>query len=144
MNFSRWPVTASIVEMTHAPACAAARTAVALSVAVPRAPPRAAEPRRRGRLRCKRGLRCKRRRWRLLRQSLGVAMLEKFRESFRFVGAEPDHSTWLPPRLLERVPHVADHWLGWRVGQTLERSPSLPCRFQARSCVLRARDLLWI
>jgi hypothetical protein len=71
-------------------------------------------------------------------------MLEEFRESFRFIGAEPDHGTWLTPWLFERVAHVPHHGLGRRVREALERSPSLPCRFQARSGVLRARDLLWI
>jgi hypothetical protein len=75
---------------------------------------------------------------------VGVAMLKEFREFFRLVGTEPDDGTWLTPWLFERVPHVTDNRLGWRVSQTLERSPSLPCSFQARSCVLCARDLLWI
>jgi hypothetical protein len=75
---------------------------------------------------------------------VGVAVLEEFRESFRFIGTEPDYGTWLAPWLFERVAHVPHHGLGRRVRKPLKRSPSLPCRFQARSSVLGARDLLWI
>jgi hypothetical protein len=71
-------------------------------------------------------------------------MLKEFRESFGLIGAEPDYGAWLAPRLFERIPYVTNHWLGRRFRHALERSPSLPCRFQARSCVLRARDQLWI
>jgi hypothetical protein len=75
---------------------------------------------------------------------LTATPLEKVREPLRLFGAEPDDSARLTPRLLERVAHVSDDRLGRRLPDALERSPTLPGRFQERGRILRACDQLRI
>jgi len=75
---------------------------------------------------------------------VGAAALKELSESLRLLGAEPDDSAWLAPWLLERITHISDHRLSRCLPQALERSPTLPGRFQARCRALCACDQLWI
>jgi hypothetical protein len=75
---------------------------------------------------------------------VGVTALKEFGESLRLLGTEPDDSTWLAPWFLERVSHISDDRLSRSLPQALERSPTLPSRFQARCRALCACDQLWI
>jgi hypothetical protein len=75
---------------------------------------------------------------------IGIVPLEKLRQPLGLVGAEADHGTWLSPGLAERIAHVPHYRLSRRLPEALERSPTLPGRFQARSRVLCTGDQLWI
>ena len=79
-----------------------------------------------------------------LKNVIGIVPLEKLRQPLGLVGAEADHGTWLSPRLTERVAHVAHYRLSRCLPEALERSPTLPGRFQARSRVLCTGNQLWI
>jgi len=79
-----------------------------------------------------------------LENVIGIVSLKKLRQPLGLVGAEADHGTWLSPRLAERVAHVAHYRLSRRLPEALERSPTLPGRFQARSRVFCTGDQLWI
>ena len=81
---------------------------------------------------------------RKLKNVIGIVSLKKLRQPLGLVGAEADHGTWLSPRLLERVAHVAHDRLSRCLPEALESSPTLPGRFQARSRVLCTADQLWI
>ena len=81
---------------------------------------------------------------RKLKNVIGIVALKKLRQPFGLVGAEADHGTWLSPGLTERVAHVAHYRLSRCLPEALERSPTLPGRFQARSRVLCTGDQLWI
>jgi hypothetical protein len=75
---------------------------------------------------------------------VGAAALKELCQSLRFLGTEADDSTWLAPWFLERVTHISDHRLSRGLPQALERSPTLPGRFQARCRALCACHQLWI
>jgi hypothetical protein len=81
---------------------------------------------------------------RKLKNVIGIIPLKKFRQPLGLVGAEADHGTWLSPRLAERIAHVAHDRLSRCLPEALERSPTLPSRFQARSPVMCTGDQLWI
>ena len=78
------------------------------------------------------------------RSVVGAVALKELSQPLRFLGAEPDHSTWLAPWFLERVTHISDDRLSRSLPQALKRSPTLPGRFQARCRALCACDQLWI
>ena len=73
-----------------------------------------------------------------------VAALDEFGEPLGFLGAEPDDRARLAPWFFQRVAHLSDDRLCRRPSEALERSPSLPGRFQARGRVPCTRDQLWI
>jgi hypothetical protein len=75
---------------------------------------------------------------------VGAAALKELSESLRLLGTEPDDSARLAPWFLERVTHISDDRLSRSLPQALERSPTLPGRFQARCRALCACDQLWI
>jgi hypothetical protein len=79
-----------------------------------------------------------------LENVIGIVSLKKLRQPLGLVGAEADHGTWLSPGLAEGVAHVAHYRLSRCLPEALERSPTLPGRFQARSRVLCTADQLWI
>jgi hypothetical protein len=79
-----------------------------------------------------------------LKTLIGIVPLEKLGQPLGLVGAEADHGPWLSPWLAERVAHVAHYRLSRRLPEALERSPTLPGRFQARTRVLCTGDQLWI
>ena len=79
-----------------------------------------------------------------LENVIGIVPLKKLRQPLGLVGAEADHCPWLSPRLAERIAHVANYRLSRCLPESLERSPTLPGRFQARSRVMCAADQLWI
>jgi hypothetical protein len=81
---------------------------------------------------------------RKLENVIAIVSLKKLRQPLGLVGAEADHGTWLSPGLTERVAHVAHYRLSRCLPEALERSPTLPGRFQARSRVLCTGDQLWI
>jgi hypothetical protein len=84
----------------------------------------------------------------VMRRTVGgvvaVATLKEVREPLRLIGAEPDDSAWLSPWFFERVAHVSDHRLRRRLPDALERSPTLPGRFQAGGRMLCTCDQLRI
>jgi hypothetical protein len=79
-----------------------------------------------------------------LENVISIVPLKKLRQPLGLVGAEADHGTGLSPRLGERIAHVAHYRLSRRLPESLERSPTLPGRFQARTRVLCTGDQLWI
>src|ERR1700679_3304614 len=79
-----------------------------------------------------------------LKNVIGIVPLKELRQPLGLVGAEADHGPWLSPRLAERIAHVANYRLSRCLPEALERSPTLPGRFQARSRVMCAADQLWI
>jgi len=72
------------------------------------------------------------------------AALKELREPLSLVCAEPNDSARLPPWFLQRIAHISDDRLSRRLLKALERSPSLPGRFQARGRMLCTYDQLWI
>ena len=73
---------------------------------------------------------------------IAAAVLKVFSEPLGLLGTEPDDSSWLAPWFFERVTHVSDDRLSGRLPQALERSPTLPGRFQARGRALCTRNQL--
>ena len=79
-----------------------------------------------------------------LENVIGIVSLKKLRQPLSLVGAEADHGARLSPRLFECVAHITYNRLSRCLPEALERSPTLPGRFQARSRVLCTGDQLWI
>src|SRR3984957_17457554 len=79
-----------------------------------------------------------------LKNVIAIVSLKKLRQPPGLVGAEADQGTCLSPGLFERVSPLDNSRRSRGPPEALERSPTLPGRFQARSRVLCAADQLWI
>jgi hypothetical protein len=82
--------------------------------------------------------------WSRLPALCALVAVEKVREIFGFVGIEPDHDPGLTPWLFERVSDVTHYRLARRRGESVQRAPLFPCRFQAPRGALSTCDQLWI
>jgi hypothetical protein len=79
-----------------------------------------------------------------LRALRAVVAVQEVCEVFGLVGVDSDHDPGLTPWLFERVSDVAHYRLTRRRGESVQRTPLFPRRFQARCGALSTGDQLWI